>query len=96
MIISKTKLLTTSILFSTFIASAAFAAPSEVKFNDCQAKIMEANKQKSVTWWAWLTNNQSSQFHFFQLMELLHGDDDAADTSARVDHEEDKNEVRNV
>jgi len=27
------------------------------------------------SWWGWLTNNQTSQFHFFDLVELLHDDE---------------------
>ena len=81
MIISKTKVITIAILFS---ATAALAKPisncgcasttSQVNISSCN--MTEVSKDKSPTWWNWLTSNESSQFHFFQLMELLHSNDD--------------------
>ena len=90
MIISKTKLFAIAILFT---ATTAIAVPTNMcgcptqkaNFETCNATVID--KEKSPTWWNWLTNNKSSQFHFFQLMELLHHND-TKDTSASVEHDD--------
>lgn len=33
---------------------------------------------KSLNWWDWLISSESSKFHFFQLLELIHNYDDAS------------------
>jgi hypothetical protein len=30
---------------------------------------------KSPTWWSWLTDSTSTQFHFFELIELIYSDE---------------------
>jgi len=87
MIISNTKLIIAVMLFS---ASAAVASP--INTLGCNSQNSDAlmkqvstaeSRDKSPTWWNWFTSNESSQFHFFQLMELLHSNDDKV-TSAKV------------
>lgn len=46
-----------------------------------ELKTCQANEVQSPTWWSWLTNNKSSQLHFFQLVELLHTHDVEVKTS---------------
>lgn len=66
------------IVLSIFVTSNAFAMKddrcachkAEIKFSECQPE-----KPQSLTWWDWLTNNESTQLHFYQLIELLHTTD---------------------
>ncbi len=37
---------------------------------DCQL-----SEVKKVTWWGWLTDNKTTQFHFFDLIELMYADE---------------------
>ncbi len=63
------------IVLSMLLSSNAYAMKDDgcacnkvdIKFTECpKAKV------QSVTWWDWLTNNESTQLHFYQLIELLH------------------------
>ena len=46
------------------------------KQNDKSVALKCDNKKvEGPSWWAWLTNQKSSQFHFLDLVELLHVDD---------------------
>ncbi|MDA8621830.1 hypothetical protein N9L48_04205 [Psychrosphaera sp.] len=35
----------------------------------------EQAEVKKVTWWGWLTDNKTTQFHFFDLIELMYADE---------------------
>lgn len=37
---------------------------------DCQLA-----EVKKLTWWDWLTDNKTTQFHFFDLIELMYADE---------------------
>ncbi len=49
---------------------------------DCGCEVSATNQcqlaeVKKPTWWGWLTDNKSTQFHFFQLIELIYGNGDS-------------------
>lgn len=75
MIMFKNKVI---IVLSMLISSSAFAIEgsscdcykADIEFRECQKP-----KVQSPTWWDWLTNNESSQLHFYHLIELLHTED---------------------
>lgn len=75
MIISKTK----SIAFlALLVSSSTFSmTPDNCKCKTQQLKVAECSIKQTngPSWWNWLTSNESSQFHLFQLMELLHTND---------------------
>lgn len=89
MIISNTKKVVLASLLVT--ASGVFAVPVNSSCgcpsSDEQVSCEPAQVQ-SPSWWDWLTSNKSSQFHFFQLMELMHNGD--SNTSAQLDTEADE------
>jgi len=91
MVISKKKLI---IVVSMLFAGSALAMPTmncgckttTIKVAECQQ-----SKVQSPSWWGWLTNNKSSQLHFFQLIELLHTtDDDVKNNTAAIAQRDDK------
>lgn len=83
MIISKIKIL---LLVSTISFCSAVAAMPTSSQHGCNQKTEKATAAKinSPSWWNWITGGKNaSQFHFFDLIELLHKDD--ADVSAKTE-----------
>lgn len=80
--------------FAGFVvfASSAFAT-SECECNSNKVKLSSCETQQvpTPTWWNWLTKNNSSQLHFFQLVELMHTSEVEVKTNAALAaKEEDK------
>ena len=80
---------TLTIIGALVFAGGALALPTSCgcKTNTLVLEECKANKVQSPSWWGWITNNKSSQLHFFQLIELLHTNDaeDTKNTSAKLD-----------
>lgn len=81
----------------TFAALVVFAsnalATSECECNSNRVKLSscEAQQEPTPTWWNWLTKNNYSQLHFFQLVELMHTSEVEVRTNAAlIAKEEDK------
>lgn len=60
------------------VGTSAIAVPANPSCK-CNSEAAMVNCKKAEvanpTWWRWLTNGSSSQFHFFDLIELLHDSD---------------------
>ncbi len=58
---------------SLLFAGSAMAV-SSCSCENSNSEILKCQQSaaQGLTWWNWLTNNKSSQLHFFQLIELLH------------------------
>lgn len=73
------------ILVSALLMSAAAVASPAISNCNCSKAVTmgECNneKAKGPSWWGWLTSDKSSQLHFYQLLELLHVDDDKSVSS---------------
>lgn len=46
-----------------------YACQATSKFTDGKCSPTQV---QSLNWWDWLISSESSQFHFYQLLELLH------------------------
>ena len=57
-----------------------------------KAAVTSCNKAEvaNPTWWRWLTDGSGSQFHFFDLIELLHNSDD---DKVAVNNRQEQNQV---
>jgi hypothetical protein len=79
MIISKCKKV---IVISSLIFSVGVLAVPVDQGCGCKATCSSvAEKVKEPSWWNWLTKQNSAQFHFFDLIELLNKDEN--DLSAK-------------
>lgn len=69
----------TALFLATISVSvSALAVPANPSCKCSSQAAMAACKKAEVsnpTWWRWLTNGSSSQFHFFDLIELLNDSD---------------------
>ena len=76
--------------FTICMTAAAMPANLSCGCNDTKAIKMgcDAKSVNGPSWWGWLTNNHASQFHFFDLVELLHDDE--------VSYENDKKHLDKV
>jgi hypothetical protein len=75
MVTSNAKLL---LAIGLLFAGSALAIPTvgcSCKSNALDAQVCQQKRAQGPSWWGWITNNKSSQFHFFQLIELLHTND---------------------
>ena len=73
--LSKVIILST-ILFGVF--TSVCANNSECS---CELTLQNTCKEadvKTPTWWSWLTDSKSSQFHFFELIELIYSDENTS------------------
>ncbi|MDC2889071.1 hypothetical protein [Psychrosphaera algicola] len=82
-------------MVSTVIFCSATTAATVSNVNcECAQKQngCEAPKAQSPSWWNWITGNKNgSQFHFFDLIELLHNSDKvAAVDKGEIEGENDK------
>ena len=72
------------IVSSVTVCMTAIAMPANLSCGCSHAKAISVNCTSATvnkpSWWSWLTKNESSQFHFFDLVELLHVNSDV-DTS---------------
>lgn len=90
MIISK---LLKILFVSLFIFSVgASAVPSTGDSCGCHTNCSSL-KVKEPSWWGWLTKQNSSQFHFFDLIELLNRDDNS-ELSVKQDKTKAKQQVK--
>lgn len=53
----------------------------------------KASKAKEPSWWGWLTTNRSSQLHFFQLIELLHSQQEPMQDKTAANNDADKDNM---
>lgn len=90
MIISKVKVI---ILVSSVSFCSAGLAMTKSNTGGCnQAVEQQPTKVNSPSWWNWITgSNNGSQFHFFDLIELLHKNDKVA---ALSDEQKDGNKIQ--
>lgn len=90
MIVSK---LVKVIFFSTLAFSVGVCAlPSAASTCSCQTTCSTL-KVNEPSWWDWLTDQDSSQFHFFDLIELLHKED-ARELSVKQNKFEEKRQAK--
>lgn len=84
------------LLVSTVVFCSATAAAANISDVSCECaqkqNTCEPAKAQSPSWWNWITGNKNgSQFHFFDLIELLHNSDKvAAVQNGEIEGEDDK------
>jgi len=69
---------------SVSICMTAVAMPANMSCSCNDSKAIAGNCDVTTvsgpSWWTWLTKNRSSQLHFFDLVELLHDNDEVMTT----------------
>ena len=64
---------------SVSLCMTAMAMPTNLSCSCSETKAIDSSCAVQTvdgpSWWGWLTKNRSSQFHFFDLVELLNNSD---------------------